>query len=262
MSDVDPTPGTPVTVGDRLGWWRGELRAQLATQHAELLAALSAQNAALLAAIQASAASGGATEATSQAILDAIGELSTFPAGWTVRALLAQLNTSIDVDMGTKEGQPPTSGLNPDPGACAGFDMITPIRLYMRDTGAEWTDNFSRTYKIYHAIMPNVGYSGGTLQSISGGQCASASSNVRMCISWDWTGSEGVAPYWGVGWGPTIEQAYIPNLGLQRTEPGGTGGMQLHSLVDYTYISVFFGRISSYSSIPANAFLHLGPPAS
>lgn len=29
MSDVDPTPSTPVTLGDRLGWWRGELRTVL-----------------------------------------------------------------------------------------------------------------------------------------------------------------------------------------------------------------------------------------
>jgi hypothetical protein len=50
MSDIDPTPLTPVTVGDRLGWWRGELGAQLAAQHAELLAALAAQHTALLSA--------------------------------------------------------------------------------------------------------------------------------------------------------------------------------------------------------------------
>lgn len=30
MSDIDPTPETPVTIGDRLGWWRGALDAQLA----------------------------------------------------------------------------------------------------------------------------------------------------------------------------------------------------------------------------------------
>lgn len=30
MSDVDPTPGTPVTVGDRMGWFRGDVQAQFA----------------------------------------------------------------------------------------------------------------------------------------------------------------------------------------------------------------------------------------
>jgi hypothetical protein len=36
MSDVDPTPSTPVTIGDRLGWWRGDLAARLDAQAAQL----------------------------------------------------------------------------------------------------------------------------------------------------------------------------------------------------------------------------------
>ena len=31
MSDVDPTPETPVTIGDRLGWWRGDMDARFIT---------------------------------------------------------------------------------------------------------------------------------------------------------------------------------------------------------------------------------------
>jgi hypothetical protein len=31
MPDVDPTPDTPVTIGDRLGWWRGDLDTKLDT---------------------------------------------------------------------------------------------------------------------------------------------------------------------------------------------------------------------------------------
>lgn len=49
MSDVDPTPSTPVTIGDRLGWFRGELRDRLiqlagdpATDLADLAASLEA----------------------------------------------------------------------------------------------------------------------------------------------------------------------------------------------------------------------------
>jgi hypothetical protein len=47
MSDVDPTPDTPVTIGDRLGWFRGDLDARLdalrgtpATSLADLVAAI------------------------------------------------------------------------------------------------------------------------------------------------------------------------------------------------------------------------------
>jgi hypothetical protein len=31
MADIDPTPGTPVTLLDAMGWWRGELRDQITT---------------------------------------------------------------------------------------------------------------------------------------------------------------------------------------------------------------------------------------
>lgn len=36
MSDIDPTPGTPVTLGDRLAWLRGDVVGNLAAQLAEL----------------------------------------------------------------------------------------------------------------------------------------------------------------------------------------------------------------------------------
>lgn len=36
MSDTDPTPGTPVTVGDRLAWFRGDAQTQSAAQLAAL----------------------------------------------------------------------------------------------------------------------------------------------------------------------------------------------------------------------------------
>jgi hypothetical protein len=49
MSDTDPTPDTPITIRDALGWWRGELRGQLAgligdpaASLADLAAAISA----------------------------------------------------------------------------------------------------------------------------------------------------------------------------------------------------------------------------
>lgn len=38
MSDVDPTPETPTTVGDRLGWFRGDMNGGLANLAAGLLA--------------------------------------------------------------------------------------------------------------------------------------------------------------------------------------------------------------------------------
>jgi hypothetical protein len=100
MSDTDPTPETPVTIGDRLAWFRGDLVAkfdalalQLATQHTELLAKLDtiaadSTLAQLLSAIQAGA-SGGATMA-------AIGPLEDFPQGMTVRYLLYHIWQAID----------------------------------------------------------------------------------------------------------------------------------------------------------------------
>lgn len=51
MSDVDPTPETPVTIGDRLGWWRGDVAARLTTLEAQV-AALAGEPSSTLAALQ------------------------------------------------------------------------------------------------------------------------------------------------------------------------------------------------------------------
>lgn len=56
MSDIDPTPGTPVTIGDRLGWWRGDVAARLTTLEAQV-AALAGTPAGSLAALAAQLAS-------------------------------------------------------------------------------------------------------------------------------------------------------------------------------------------------------------
>lgn len=138
MPDIDPTPETPVTVGDRLGWWRGEMAAQhtalleaLAAQHASLLEAQAAQHAALLNALSQS----GTSDDTTAQILAAIGRLDTYPAQWTVRALLAQLNTHIDSE--PTPDNPPGEEIPPDPGGCGdptpGWFYVW--RAYMIDTG-------------------------------------------------------------------------------------------------------------------------------
>ena len=92
MSDIDPTTETPITIGDRLAWFRGDLVAkidalstQLATQHVEMLAAIVALGSA-----------SGATEATSQQILAAIGSLQSFPAGYSVKNLLYWIRQAIE----------------------------------------------------------------------------------------------------------------------------------------------------------------------
>lgn len=51
MSDIDPTPGTPVTIGDRLGWWRGDVAARLTTLE-NRVAALAGTPASSLAALK------------------------------------------------------------------------------------------------------------------------------------------------------------------------------------------------------------------
>jgi hypothetical protein len=127
MSDTDPTPETPVTIGDRLGWWRGELKAQLtalstqlATQHTELLGAITELRGAApsgtlaqirdavsglkgtgepttledIARLVATGSSGPGS--TVYSILLAIGELTHGPANWTVRQLLEAIHIAID----------------------------------------------------------------------------------------------------------------------------------------------------------------------
>lgn len=218
MPDTDPTPTTPVTLGDRLAWFRGDMVAQLealgvkvdavATAIADLRGTgpentlrsinQSIWNLAgpapgttltdLATAIQA-AQSGGATEATAQAILAAIGTLASYPANYTVKELLALLNTNISAEPGT-------GNLNADPGACgaAAWD-------YNSRTGAMTKLGTSTIGGIdYDIYAPQVPFVPGFLENY--GQVADCVAtipaefattypydSVNVCVSWDFTGA-------------------------------------------------------------------------
>jgi hypothetical protein len=205
MSDTDPTPETPVTIGDRLGWFRGDLVAkfdalalQLATQHTELLAKLDTiaadtTLAQLLSAIQAGASSGGATEATAQAILAAIGTLESYPYNYTVKELLSLLNVNIAVEPTAK---PPAQ--NTDPGSCAGvYDYVA------QATGMTLVGTFVDGGITYDAYAPNVPDLGDILTNNGTIYVATVPSpvwefsgdDVNICLSWNWTGND-VYPYY------------------------------------------------------------------
>jgi hypothetical protein len=114
MSDVDPTPDTPITVGDRLGWFRGDMGAKLDTvvskldtiigQLSDLLAVPVGNNDDVVAAIgniisrlDIAQTMGGSRNILLTDIRNAIGDISTYPSNYTVRRLLAMLQTSLDI---------------------------------------------------------------------------------------------------------------------------------------------------------------------
>jgi hypothetical protein len=263
MSDIDPTPETPVTVGDRLGWWRGSQAAQhtallaaLAAQHTALLAALAAQHTALLAAIQASAGAGGATEATAAALLAAIGQLDTYPAGWTVRALLAQQITVIDA---APTGDPPMDpGLNADPGGCGepytysgratminsgGWDMLNGERIDI------WC---VQSLNIDGAILENAAL--GVMEPDHNFVNTHPSGFVELCISWDFNDSLPVQKY-GIrqaddaGTAGTPWVYIVPTLvGSQRVEMRFTNAQR--------YTAVYFA-VPEGNPMPQNVFYHV-----
>ena len=191
MSDTDPTPFTPLTIGDRLAWFRGDMVAgfaalstQLSTQHMALLAKLdsitgSATLGQLLTAIQAGP-SGGATETTAAAILAAIGTLASNPANYTVKDLLALLNANINTT-------PPDIVV--DPNLCGGtWDFTQQIATiqFMASVeleGAGWD--------IYAPIIPPyVGYTQNiTDQIVNFGIVTGVQTRgyVQYCASWDYS---------------------------------------------------------------------------
>lgn len=199
MSDVDPTPLTPVTLGDRLAWFRGDMVAgfaalsqQLATQHTALLAKLDdiadgTTLAQLRTAVEAGAASGGATEATVAAILSAIGTLASYPADYTVKELLALLNTHIAVEPG-KAG----AGLNLDTYGCTGpWDYSTRVTT-MKSMGVITIEGVD--YESFAPVVP-IDYQYIVRDAVS--EAASVpdsffdtyeNDNIGVCLSWNWEG--------------------------------------------------------------------------
>ncbi|MEI7645656.1 MAG: hypothetical protein WCJ55_15385 [Chloroflexales bacterium] len=93
MSDVDPTPSSPITIGDRLAWWRGDLDARVAALEAKI----DANHTATLVAI---AALRGVNNATLSSLLtedqfDTAGRLQTGVLN-DIKALLTTGNVSTD----------------------------------------------------------------------------------------------------------------------------------------------------------------------
>lgn len=77
MSDVDPTPDTPTTIGDRLGWFRGDLAERLALQLAALQALRGVEPAGDLGqVVQAVAALQGVQPATLRELATAVSALN------------------------------------------------------------------------------------------------------------------------------------------------------------------------------------------
>jgi hypothetical protein len=207
MSDTDPTPLTPVTIGDRLGWFRGDIDArfgalatQLANQHTELLAKLDTiaggvTLAQLRAAIQAGAGTSAADLATiasaatsidaqSTQIRVAIGDLFGDPYGYSVKQLLAQIEKDIAGDL---------SSLNADTGACAGsWQYLERVAIWTNvGTGAQIN---GADYDIY---APNLAAGGpyiipGDLPFVVNGRSdffdTNPAGSMQVCGSWNFTG--------------------------------------------------------------------------
>jgi hypothetical protein len=273
MPDVDPTPLTPLTLGDRLAWFRGDmvagfnaLSSQLATQHSELLAAINAIGdgvtlAQLLTAVQAGA-SGGATEATSAAILAAIGELSTYPAGWTVRALLAQLQTSID---SAPTGDPPTDGppVNVDPYGCT-YPYEYQYRCQLRQAGGTQTVYGVVYDVVYVQFQPIPGLLLRDANDIIAYYDPSNMSGLPLncCLTWDFTGST-IAPtmrdnYAKLDLYYLLSQTQLDN---PRTGPTGVNSFRLYPEPNIGYMSIFFG-VKQGETPPNNVWFHAGVPPS
>jgi hypothetical protein len=267
MSDVDPTPETPVTIGDRLGWWRGDLAAridvlsqQLATQHAEMLAAIAAlaggvSLAQLRSAVIASTG-GGATEATLGQVLAAIGQLDTYPASWTVRALLAALNTAIDT---TPTGEPPSSGLNPDPGSCgAGWQFSG--RGTMINSG-EWADVGGVTCDLWY--LESIFVDGLIWKTATAGVmepdpqfvAAHPDGYVDFCISWDFTGNATLPPQYGMRQSDAENAAGTPYTWIATTTTGSRRVEMRQSDVT-RYLAIYFA-VPQGSLCPQNVFFHI-----
>jgi hypothetical protein len=266
MTDVDPTPETPVTVGDRLGWWRGDLNArldalslQLATQHTELLAAITALRAGaslnqLLTAIQ--GGTGGATEVTAAAILAAIGALSTYPDGWTVRALLAQLNSFVDTE--PKSGQPP-SGRNLDPFGCE-YPYHGQYRCSLLLTGETQTI-FGTEYNICSVIfepfsdMLFVGNSG-RYAYIN----PSRADSIACCLTWNFSGYDAQISNqmrYNFLSLDTFGQLSTSYLNAPRTGPTGVLSFILRPEPDIGYTSIYFG-VKTGIAPPTDIWMHIG----
>jgi hypothetical protein len=256
------------------------LSLQMATQHAELMTSIStlrsgATLAQILAAIQAGASGGateatvadilaaiqagggGATEATVADILAAIGALPTFPADWTVRALLAQLNTAIDT---TPTGTPPTgpTGLNPDPGGC-GTGWDAQARCVVENTG-EYQSIGGVRYDVWRANLVAVG---GLLVAppftgVVGADpdylALPGTAFVSVCISWDLTGGPSTL---GMGF-RQYNDAASSAQGYTTEVPTliGSRSLQLASEPGGKFLGVYFACITG-ETLPANIFWHV-----
>ena len=217
MPDIDPTPLTPITIGDRLSLFRGDIAARIdalalqsAANHSELMAALSAQNEALIEALN--SGGGGAADTESiitaiqsasnvsvtmqSAILSAIGGLWTAPANYTVRRLLGELAGYIGGELppidDTGEDNP-NDTQNPDPGGCGVVDWDYSGRITQYEI-LDTTMIGGVEYGIYAPLVPPVQNT--LLADRSGIFTADpdwAIDNdhfVDVCLSWDFTGNE------------------------------------------------------------------------
>jgi hypothetical protein len=268
MSDTDPTPETPVTIGDRLAWFRGDMVAgfaalslQLESQHTALLAKLDTiaadtTLAQLLSAIQAGA-SGGATEATAQAILAAIGTLQSYPYNYTVKELLSLVNVNIAAEPTSK---PPVQ--NTDPGSCAGvYDYVA------QATGMTLVGTFVDGGITYDAYAPGVPDLGDILTNNGTSYVATVpqpvweftADNVTICLSWNWTGND-VYPYYHSLAGGFAEDIWpVPS----STPSGIPQPHGMTAIGNTSYLFESLGNIKSYRfavktgvSIATNVWWH------
>lgn len=157
MPDTDPTPETPVTIRDALGWWRGESRAQLDQIIAALTAAGGAPDAAPI--VAAIAAARGTAPYNDLAALHAKLE--------TVRAAIANLSI--------------TNGLLADITA-----QLTTIQQVL-GAGAYASTETGNVIALLRALVLNANRFGVDPDNLSGAEIASGTtltSAGRRYVTW------------------------------------------------------------------------------
>ena len=304
-SDVDPTPTTPITIGDRLAWFRGDMVAGFAALSAKIdrlitsldggatpspttnvISQLTAANYTLTAidedstssiaseiinlrtAIQ--AGNGGATETTVAAILAAIGTLASEPANYTVKDLLALLNTSIDVVPPAKVAGN-ADLVRADPGGCDNlgawtYSERTPNMIKIgtvTDNGADYDIYSAEIYQWdpWFLSYPNSNYNYN--ETIGFAPLSNTQQTVVfVCVSWDFSCYDtppGFSSIIGSNCYTELWRSGVPLVGGSFT---GFEGMTFYNTLEYPLSNspmIASWRFAFPSGIvpPPNVFFHI-----